>query len=170
MSALVQYRTNAAAAEMYAKCRYCWQSRKLTGGNFLARRRSKSRLLIDMAPDSLPKSPVSSSPGDEVPHMFTRKPGLQLGKIVITSTKRLLQQYLPKPDSMHHSKTYYSITSSVSARSVAGISRPSVLAVLRLSTNSNSVDCMTGRSWANSRFYSLSANSPSTSRPSGKTR
>ena len=30
--------------------------------------------------------------------MFTRKPSLQLGKIVITSAKRLLQQYLPHAD------------------------------------------------------------------------
>src|SRR6266540_6351077 len=40
----------------------------------------------------------------------------------------------------------HSITSSAIASSVGGISRPSVLAVLRLGTNSNLVDCMTGRS------------------------
>ena len=33
--------------------------------------------------------------------MFTRKPRLQLGKIVITSAKRLLQQYLPEPELDH---------------------------------------------------------------------
>jgi hypothetical protein len=86
------------AVGMSAKCRYCCKSPKLAGGNFLARRRSKSRLLIDMASDSLPKSPVSSSPGDEVPHMFTRKPRLRLGKIVISSAKRLLQHNLPEAD------------------------------------------------------------------------
>jgi hypothetical protein len=43
-------------------------------------------------------------------------------------------------------KSHYSITSSVSARIVGGMSRPSALAVLRLSTNSNLVDCMTGSS------------------------
>ena len=48
---------------------------------------------------------------------------------------------------MHRSKQCrYSITSSVSASSCAGTSRPSVLAVLRLITNSNLVDRMTGRS------------------------
>src|ERR1700730_3798683 len=40
-------------------------------------------------------SPVSLSPGDEVPHMFTRKPHLRLEKFAITCTKRLLQQSLP---------------------------------------------------------------------------
>src|SRR5262249_2838478 len=40
----------------------------------------------------------------------------------------------------------HSITSSASARSVAGISRPSAFAVFRLMTNSNLVACITGRS------------------------
>jgi hypothetical protein len=40
----------------------------------------------------------------------------------------------------------HSITSSVIARSPGGTSMPSVLAVLRLMTNSNLVDCATGRS------------------------
>jgi hypothetical protein len=40
----------------------------------------------------------------------------------------------------------HSITSSARASSVGGISRPSALAVCRLMTNSNFVDCSTGRS------------------------
>jgi hypothetical protein len=40
----------------------------------------------------------------------------------------------------------YSITSSASASSFAGISRPSVFAVLKLITSSNLVGCTTGRS------------------------
>ena len=40
----------------------------------------------------------------------------------------------------------YSITSSARASSVGGTSRPSALAVCRLMTNSNLVDCNTGRS------------------------
>jgi hypothetical protein len=44
---------------------------------------------------------------------------------------------------VHHS---YSITSSASASSLSGISRPSAFAVLRLITNSNFVDCWTGKS------------------------
>ena len=41
---------------------------------------------------------------------------------------------------------FYSITSSARASSVGGISSPSDLAVCRLMTNSNLVDCNTGRS------------------------
>src|SRR5262249_8759434 len=40
----------------------------------------------------------------------------------------------------------HSITSSVRASSIGGISMPSALAVLRLITNSNLVDCTTGKS------------------------
>src|SRR5262249_19158726 len=40
----------------------------------------------------------------------------------------------------------YSIASSTMASSPGGMVRPSVLAVLRLMTNSNLVDCITGRS------------------------
>src|SRR6476619_933388 len=40
----------------------------------------------------------------------------------------------------------HSITSSARASSVGGTSRPSALAVLRLTTRSNLVGCMTGRS------------------------
>src|SRR5262245_51334892 len=41
---------------------------------------------------------------------------------------------------------YYSITSSVRASSIGGMSRLSERAVCKLSTNSNLVDCRTGRS------------------------
>src|SRR5262249_28524662 len=41
---------------------------------------------------------------------------------------------------------HHSITSSARASSLSGISRPSAFAVLRLISNSNFVDCWTGRS------------------------
>jgi len=41
---------------------------------------------------------VSLSSGDEVPHIFTRKSRLQLGELLITSAKRLLQHNLPESD------------------------------------------------------------------------
>jgi len=41
---------------------------------------------------------------------------------------------------------FHSITSSARASSVGGISRPSALAVFRLTTNSNFTACWTGRS------------------------
>ena len=52
---------------------------------------TKPRPLIDVASGSLPKSPVSLSPGDEVP-----KPRLQLEKFAINGAKRLLQLNLPE--------------------------------------------------------------------------
>jgi hypothetical protein len=41
---------------------------------------------------------VNSLSGDEVPHIFTGKSHLQPGEFLITSAKRLLQQYLPRAD------------------------------------------------------------------------
>jgi hypothetical protein len=48
---------------------------------------------------------VSLSPGDEVPHIFTRKSRLRPGEFLITSAKRLLQQNLPTADSCTAAKT-----------------------------------------------------------------
>jgi hypothetical protein len=42
--------------------------------------------------------PVSSSPVDVVPHIIIRSSRLQLGKIVFSDAKRLLQQNLPEAD------------------------------------------------------------------------
>ena len=74
------------------------QKSETAGDKFPARNRNKPRSLIDVASGSLPKSPVSLSPGDEVPHMFTRKPRLQLEKFAINGAKRLLQHNLPDSD------------------------------------------------------------------------
>src|SRR5215208_3772994 len=71
--------------------RLCCKRPKTSVEHFLARRQSKSRPPIDMASGSLPKSPVSSSPWDEVPHMFTRKPRLRPAKFSNPGAKRLLQ-------------------------------------------------------------------------------
>src|SRR5262245_50353676 len=46
----------------------------------------------------------------------------------------------------HDPPSHHSITSSTVARSCAGTSRPSALAVCMLMMNSNLVDCVTGRS------------------------
>src|SRR5476649_1846058 len=51
-----------------------------------------------MASGSLPKSPVSSSLCDEVPHVFIRKTHLQPREFLISSGKGLLQHNLPGPD------------------------------------------------------------------------
>src|SRR3954471_12269646 len=84
-----------AAVHESGSGRLCCKSLKTPGDKFPARSRNKPRSLIDVASGSLPKSPVSLSPGDEVPHMFTRKPRLQLEKFAINGAKRLLQHNLP---------------------------------------------------------------------------
>src|SRR6266487_432094 len=76
----------------------CCKSPKLPGDNFPAIRRSDRRPPICVASITLPRSPVSLSSGDEVPHIFTRKSRLQPGEFLISSAKRLLQQYLPFAD------------------------------------------------------------------------
>ena len=78
-----------------ALCRYCCKSPKLSGDNFPAVRRFDRRPPIYVVSITLPRSPVSLSSGDEVPHIFTRKSRLKPGEFLITSAKRLLQQYLP---------------------------------------------------------------------------
>src|ERR1019366_8185463 len=51
-----------------------------------------------MASGLLPKSPVSSSLCDEVPHIFIPKSHLEPREFLISSAKRLLQQYRTKAD------------------------------------------------------------------------
>jgi hypothetical protein len=48
-----------------------------------------------MASGLLPKSPVSSSLCDEVPHIFIPKSHLEPREFLISSAKRLLQHYRP---------------------------------------------------------------------------
>src|SRR6516162_6800438 len=81
---------------MSALCRLCCKSPKLPGDKFPAIRRTNRRPPICVVSIALPKSPVSSSSGDEVPHIFTRKSRLQPGEFLVTSAKRLLQQYPPE--------------------------------------------------------------------------
>src|ERR1017187_9276933 len=65
--------------------------------------RMGARVLINgtwynMASGLLPKSPVSSSLCDEVPHIFIPKSHLEPREFLISSAKRLLQQNLPQAD------------------------------------------------------------------------
>jgi hypothetical protein len=80
-------------------CRYCCKSPKLPGANFSAVKKSDPRPPIDVASITLPRSPVSLSSGDEVPHIFTRKSRLRPKEFLISSAKRLLQQNRQQADS-----------------------------------------------------------------------
>jgi hypothetical protein len=50
------------------------QKSEISGDKFLPRKPNRQRLLIDVASGPLAKSPLNFHQGDEVPHMFTRKP------------------------------------------------------------------------------------------------
>src|SRR5436190_12950359 len=89
-----------------ALCRLCCKSPKLPGDKILAIRRTNRRPPIYAASVTLPSSPARSSSGNEVPHIFTRKSRLQPGEFLVTSAKRLLQQYLPIATERSAAKNY----------------------------------------------------------------
>jgi hypothetical protein len=66
-----------AAVHMSLIGRLCCKSPKLPGDDFLAVRRSDRRTPVCAASITLPRSPVSLSVGDEVPHIFTRRSRLK---------------------------------------------------------------------------------------------
>ena len=109
---------------MVASGRFCCKTPKLSCDEFPGKARSNPRSSIDMAPSSLAKSPVSSSPCDEVPHIFTRKSRLQPGKFLITSAKRVLQQNRPIPDLADLAGACRSTPTSFCARQIALRKRP----------------------------------------------
>jgi hypothetical protein len=79
-----------------ASDRLCCKSPKLPGDDFLAVRRSDRLPPTCVISITLPRSPVSLSSGDEVPHIFTRRSRLKPGEFLITSAKRLLQHNRPQ--------------------------------------------------------------------------
>src|SRR6516225_7197713 len=72
--------------------RLCCKNRKLQGHEFFAKTRNGKQLPIRIDAIALSKSPVSLTLGDEVPHIFTRKPRLRPLAFLILGAKRLLQQ------------------------------------------------------------------------------
>jgi hypothetical protein len=62
-----------------------------------------------MASCLLPKSPVSLSLWDEVPHIFIPKSHLEPREFLISSAKRLLQHNLPEAD-IHIESSLASVT------------------------------------------------------------
>src|SRR5436190_21049307 len=95
-----------ADGRMSVNGRLCCKSLKLPGDKILAIRRTNRRPPIYAASVTLPSSPARSSSGNEVPHIFTRKSRLQPGGFLVTSAKRLLQQYLPIATERSAAKNY----------------------------------------------------------------
>jgi hypothetical protein len=89
---------NAALPRSDALCRLCCKSRKLQGHEFFAKTRNGKQSPIRIDANALSMSPVSLTLGDEVPHIFTRKPRLRPLEFLILGAKRLLQHNLPQPD------------------------------------------------------------------------
>jgi hypothetical protein len=87
-----------AAVHESAPGRLCCKSLKTPGDKSPARRRNKPRSLIDVASGSLPKSPVSLSPGDGGPPHVYSKVASTARKICDRRCKRLLQHNLPIGD------------------------------------------------------------------------
>ena len=81
---------------MSAWCRLCCKSRKLQGYEFFAKIQHGQQSPIRITSLALPKSPVRFARGDEVPHIYTRKPRLQPAEVLITGAKRLLQHNPPE--------------------------------------------------------------------------
>src|SRR3984893_12394929 len=119
-----------AAVAWEALSRFCCKSLKTPGDKFPARRQNKPRSLIDVASGSLARSPVSLSPGDEVPHMFTRKPHPRLEEFAITCTKKTFATKSASCGLMHCNDLQtvcdprHSITSSAISKKIATNSQP----------------------------------------------
>ena len=71
--------------------RLCCKSRKLQGHEFFAKTRNGKQSPICLDAIALSKLPVSLTSGDEVPHIFTRKPRLRPLEFLIIGAIRLLQ-------------------------------------------------------------------------------
>src|SRR6516225_8174321 len=71
--------------------RLCCKNRKSQGHEFFAKTRNGKQSPIRIDAIALSKSPVSLTLGDEVPHIFTRKPRLRPLEFLILGAKRLLQ-------------------------------------------------------------------------------
>ena len=71
--------------------RLCCKSRKLQGHDFFAKTRNRKQSPIRIDAVALSKSPVNLTLGNEVPHIFTRKPHLRPLEFLILGAKRLLQ-------------------------------------------------------------------------------
>src|SRR5260221_6289463 len=82
--------------------RECGKPKKWRGNIFPAKRPSDRRPPVGAVSFTLPRSPVSSPSGDEVPHIATRKSRLLAAEFLISSAKRVLQH--DRADSGHEAR------------------------------------------------------------------
>src|SRR5215471_17998832 len=90
-----EWRSDTWPAGMSSRGRFCCKSPKLLGTNFLVKKLKLVPSPINRPPSSLPKSPVSLPPENEVPQISIQKSHQQPRKILVHSEKGLLQQNRP---------------------------------------------------------------------------
>src|SRR5215510_7136769 len=71
------------------------QNSKVAGPQIFRKKTEREVVADSYNLNRITKSPVSLSQGDEVPHIFTRKPRPRPAEFSVTSAKRLLQQNRP---------------------------------------------------------------------------
>jgi len=71
----------------------CCKSRKLQGHEFFAKTRNGKQSPIRIDALALSKSPVGLTLGDEVPHIFTRKPRLRPAECLYACANCLIVGY-----------------------------------------------------------------------------
>ena len=82
------FKSPISVGTLNASGRLCCKSRKLQGYEFFAKTRNRKRSPFRITSIALPKPPVSLTCGDEVPHIFTRKPRLQPAEFFDSQCKK----------------------------------------------------------------------------------
>jgi hypothetical protein len=102
LDARLLQRVKSAVSTTRQECplcqRLCCKSRSLQGHEFFAKTRNGKQSPIRIDAIALSKSPVSLTLGDEVPHIFTRKPRQQPLEFLIIGAKRVLQRNFSDSD------------------------------------------------------------------------
>ena len=107
-------------------------------------KRLHARALLPCQADTLP--PGMGYAGSHASTVSTFRVHVRFRQLRTYHRMKLCRRSAKSRPEQVQQKLRYSMTSSAIAISDGGTSRPSALAVLRLSTSSNLVDCTTGRS------------------------
>src|SRR5215831_17573975 len=90
------------------------QKSKVAGSRIFRENTKRKQSPIRIDAIALSKSPVSLTLGDEVPHIFTRKPRLRPLEILILGAKRLLQHNLPCVDTFDKEVRHFGLNEGCS--------------------------------------------------------
>jgi hypothetical protein len=159
MNALQLAQTLCSCSKLPLHPRFCGSQRVTanTSACFAVRNRSTSRLALACMRQARRSNPHTERAARPTERTLPRFRALALfGR---RSPERVASSSLPASENLHKSRreqlqqgshgrlrSIYSITSSASSCNALGTSRPSALAVCKLMTSSNFVDCNTGKS------------------------